>query len=84
MPFQLLIRAIQLKKTDRNTKINETENKILDYDHDEHITTQEVKKLMAEKFGKRLKQTNSAKKKKKKKRKKKKKKKKKKKILLTS
>ena len=70
MPFQLLIRAIQFKKTDRNTKINETENKILDHDHDEHITTQEVKKLMAEKFGKRLKQTNSAKKKKKKRKKK--------------
>ena len=63
MPFQLLIRAIQLKETDRNTKINETENKILDHDQDEHITTQEVKKLMAEKFGKRLKQANSGKKK---------------------
>ena len=28
-----------LKKTDQNTKINETENNILGHDYDEYITT---------------------------------------------
>ena len=49
-----------LKKTDQNTKINETENNILDHDYDEYITTQESNRLMAETFANELKQTNLA------------------------
>ena len=46
---------IQPKKTDYNTKISETENKITtDHDHDKYITTQEFK-LTSKYFTARLK-----------------------------
>ena len=50
-----------VKKTDHNTKINETENKITaDHDHDKYITTQEFNKLTSRNFTARLKQANLA------------------------
>ena len=50
-----------VKKTDYNTKISETENKIgSDHDHDKYITTQELSKLTSEQFTERLKQANLA------------------------
>ena len=50
--------VIQAKKTDYNTKISETENKITtDHDHDKYITTQEFK-LTSKHFTARLKQAN--------------------------
>ena len=51
-----------IKKTDYNTKINENE-KITDYDHDDHdkcITTEKFNKLTAENFPTRLSQANLA------------------------
>ena len=39
-----------VKKTDYNTKINETESKVNDHNHDEYITTSEFNKLTAENF----------------------------------
>ena len=48
-----------VKKTDYNTKISETENKIAT-DHDKYITIQEFNKLAAENFTARLKQANLA------------------------
>ena len=48
------------KKTDYNTKTNETKIKITDHDHDEYITTQVFNKLTAESFAARLKQANLA------------------------
>ena len=47
-----------LKKTDYNTKINETEKKISDHDHDKYITTPEFNKLTVENFVARLAQAN--------------------------
>ena len=41
------------KKTNYNTKINETENKIIDHDHDKCITTQEYNKLTSKNFAPR-------------------------------
>ena len=50
-----------VKKTDYNTKISKTENKIgSDHDHDKYITTQELNKLTSENFTARLKQANLA------------------------
>ena len=49
-----------LKKTDYNTKINETEKKISDHDHDKYITTPEFNKLTVENFAARLAQANLA------------------------
>ena len=47
-----------VKKTDYNTKVTELENKLTDHNHDKYITTPEFKKLIAEHFIARLKQTN--------------------------
>ena len=49
-----------VKKTDYNTKINETENKVNGHGHDKCITTKEVNKLMSENFDARLKLANLA------------------------
>ena len=46
------------KKTDYNTNINETENKITDHYHDKYIATQEFNKLAAEDFTASLAQAN--------------------------
>ena len=46
------------KNTDYNTKINETEKKITDHDHDKYITTPEFNKLTGENFAARLKQAS--------------------------
>ena len=47
------------QKTDFITKITGIENKIAtDYDHDNYITTQEIKKLTLENFTTRVKQAN--------------------------
>ena len=44
-----------VKKTDYNTKISDTENKITtDHDHDKYITTQEFNELTAQIFASRL------------------------------
>ena len=56
--IRLFILAVQLKKTDYNTKINEIENKI--NDHGKYITTQKFNKLTSENFDGRLKQANFA------------------------
>ena len=46
-----------IKKTEYNTKISETENKITtDHDHDKYITTQEFNKFTSEIFTVRFKQ----------------------------
>ena len=50
--------AIQSKKTDYNTKVNEIEKKITDHSHDKFSTTPEFNKLTAETFGARLVQAN--------------------------
>ena len=52
--------VIQSKKTDYNTKINETEKKITGHDHDKYLTTLEFNKLTAETFAARLAQANLA------------------------
>ena len=44
-----------IKRTDYNTRINEIEKKITDYNYDKYITTQEFNKLTAENFTARLK-----------------------------
>ena len=50
-----------VKKTEYNTKISETENKITtDHDHDKYITTQEFVKLTSENFAAKLAQANLA------------------------
>ena len=54
----LLILVIQLKRTDYNTKINETEKKTADHNIDKNVTTQEFNKLTAENFTARLTQAN--------------------------
>ena len=46
------------KKTDYNTKINETEKKISDHDHDKYITTPECNKLAVENLPATLAQPN--------------------------
>ena len=43
-----------VKKADYNTKIDEIEKKILDYDHYKYITTQKFNKLTVESFAARL------------------------------
>ena len=43
-----------IKKTDKGTKISETEKKIIDHDHANYITTQEFNKLTADNFAGRL------------------------------
>ena len=47
-----------VKKTDYNRKINETEKKITDHDHDESMNIQKFNKLIAENSAARLKQAN--------------------------
>ena len=47
-----------VKKTDHDTKINESEKKITDHDHDKFITTSKFNKLAVERFTGKLKQTN--------------------------
>ena len=42
------------KKKDYETKAGEIKKKILDYNHDKYITTQEYNNLMAENFAARL------------------------------
>ena len=49
-----------VRKTDYNTKINETEKKITDHDHDKYITTPEFNKLTGETFAARLAETSLA------------------------
>ena len=45
-----------IKKTDYNTKINDTEKKIFDDNYDKYIT--KINKLTSENFATRLKQAN--------------------------
>ena len=52
-----LMLVTQSKKTDYNTKISETENRIANHDHDKYITTPEFNEFTAKKFIARLKQT---------------------------
>ena len=52
--------VIQLKKPYYNTKINETEKKNTDHNHDKYITTPEFNKLTAENLAARLAQANLA------------------------
>ena len=47
-----------VKKANHDTKIDEIEKKILDYDHGKYTTTQEFNKLMADNFASILKQAN--------------------------
>ena len=47
-----------VKKTNCNTKITQTENKLTDYNHDKYITTPEFNTLAADVFNARLAQTN--------------------------
>ena len=47
-----------VKKTDYNTKISETEKKIIDQDHDKYIITPEFNTLAANVFNARLAQAN--------------------------
>ena len=49
-----------VKKTDYNTRINKTERKISDHDHDKYITTPEFNKVTTENFPARLAQVNLA------------------------
>ena len=49
-----------VKETDYNTKVNEIEKKITDYNYDKYITTPEFNKLTAENIAARLAQTNIA------------------------
>ena len=50
---------VKKKKTDHNTKINETENEIIDHNDDKYITTPECNKL-TENLAARLKQADLA------------------------
>ena len=50
--------VIQSKKTDYDTKINETEKKFTYHNHDKYITTPDFNKLTAENFDGRLAQAN--------------------------
>ena len=47
-----------VKKVDYDTNIYQMENKILDHNHDKHITCQECNKLTANNFLARLKQAS--------------------------
>ena len=47
-----------IKKTDYNTKMSETENKVNDHDHDKYINTPEFNTLAAIVFNARLGQAN--------------------------
>ena len=47
-----------IKKTDYNTKINKTEKKITDHNHDKYITTPELNELTAENSAARLAQAS--------------------------
>ena len=49
-----------VKKIDYNTRINKTERKISDHDHDKYITTPEFNKVTTENFPARLAQVNLA------------------------
>ena len=49
-----------IKKSDYNAKLNETEKKITDHDHDKYITNSEFNKLTSENFAVRLKQEDLA------------------------
>ena len=49
-----------VKETDYKTKINETEKKITDHNHDKYITTPEFNRFTAEIFALRLKRVNLA------------------------
>ena len=46
--------AIQLKKTDYDSKITEIEKKLTDHNHDQYITTPEFNILAADVFNARL------------------------------
>ena len=50
--------AVENKKTDYNTKINESEKKITDHNYDKYIITPEFNKFMAGIFYLRLKWAN--------------------------
>ena len=50
--------AIQSKKTEYNTKVNEIQKKITDYKHDKYITTPEFNKSTAENLAPRLAKAN--------------------------
>ena len=61
LKIKYIVLAIQSKKTDCNTKVNEIENKITtDHDHDKYFTTQQFSKLTSENFTARLSQANLA------------------------
>ena len=47
-----------VNKTDNNTKITETENKLTDHNHEKYITTPEFKTLAADVFNVRLAEAN--------------------------
>ena len=49
---------IQLKKTDYDTKVTETENKLNNHNHDKYIDTQEFNTLAADVFNGRLARAN--------------------------
>ena len=55
MKIKYLVLVIQSKKTDYNTKINKTEQKITNHNHDKYITTSEFNKVTTENFAARLK-----------------------------
>ena len=46
---------VVIKLTVTQANVGEIENKILDYNYDKYITTQELDKLKSENFGARLK-----------------------------
>ena len=50
--------AIQSKKTDYDTKVNEIEKNITDHNHDKYIATPEFNKLTKEYFDARLAQAD--------------------------
>ena len=50
--------AIQLRKTDYDTKVTEIENKLSHHNHDKYIDTQEFKKLAVDVLNARVAQAN--------------------------
>ena len=56
--MKFLVLVIQFKKTDYDTKGNETEKKITDLTHDKYITTPESNRLTTENFAVRLSQAD--------------------------
>ena len=52
--------VVQSKKTDYDTKTSETKKKILDYNHGQYITTQEINNLTADNFAARFKEATLA------------------------